>query len=373
MHRTPMYERAHAARGMGGFSIVELMIGLVLGLIVIGSATAIFTANKKVYASSETINRIQENGRVAFELMARDVREAAGSPCGLESNVVNLLNGKSGTWWDKFGDGLRGYEGGSAPGATGATAPVTGALAGTDAIDLYGSTALGDMVTITEQDTPSAEVKLTSVAGINDNDIVIACNTKYSIIFQVTNVQGSSLGLVHGGGNNSPGNCGQDFQFQDPTNCSGASGSTTYCFTSNSPANSNACDKRDNIPAVLTKVGGMRWYVASNGRGSNSLYRAIFNPNSMTTAPTIATTEEIAEGVSDMQLRYRLKDGTSWINASSTMTGNDWKRVIAVEIKVVAEGVKGALEGNNLKGTDNQVFKREFTHVVSLRNREGLL
>ena len=55
-----------------GVSLIELMIALLLGLVVSAAAGGIFLANKRVYASTETLNRIQENTRVSFEIMARE-------------------------------------------------------------------------------------------------------------------------------------------------------------------------------------------------------------------------------------------------------------------------------------------------------------
>src|SRR5690606_22126939 len=63
---------------MAGLSLVELMIALALGLVVSGAAIGVFLANQQTYRSTESIGRIQESARVAFELMAREVREAAG-------------------------------------------------------------------------------------------------------------------------------------------------------------------------------------------------------------------------------------------------------------------------------------------------------
>lgn len=80
----PRFDRA---RAMAGFGLSELMIAMVLGLIVIGAAFAIFQTSQTTYRSSEELNRIQESARVAFELMARDIRAAGGSACSNFSMV----------------------------------------------------------------------------------------------------------------------------------------------------------------------------------------------------------------------------------------------------------------------------------------------
>lgn len=64
-----------------GFSLVELMIAMVLGLLVMGAAFAVFMSNQNTYRANEGLNRIQEAARTAFELMSRDIRAAGGSAC----------------------------------------------------------------------------------------------------------------------------------------------------------------------------------------------------------------------------------------------------------------------------------------------------
>lgn len=68
-----------------GFGLVEMMVALVLGLLVVGAAFAIFQSNQRSFSSNQGLNRIQEGARVAFEMMGNDLRGAGGSAC---SNVA---------------------------------------------------------------------------------------------------------------------------------------------------------------------------------------------------------------------------------------------------------------------------------------------
>jgi type IV pilus assembly protein PilW len=69
------------SRMQAGFGLIELMIAMVLGLLVLGAAIAIFQSNQRTFQANEGLNRIQENARVAYELMSRDIRAAGGSAC----------------------------------------------------------------------------------------------------------------------------------------------------------------------------------------------------------------------------------------------------------------------------------------------------
>lgn len=71
-----------------GLALVELMIAMVLGLIVVGAAFAVFLSNQQSYAANEGLNRVQEGARVALELMSRDVRAAGGSACSSASELA---------------------------------------------------------------------------------------------------------------------------------------------------------------------------------------------------------------------------------------------------------------------------------------------
>ena len=64
-----------------GFGLIELMISMVLGLLVLGAAIAVFQSNQRSFNANEGQNRIQEGARAAFEMMSRDIRAAGGTSC----------------------------------------------------------------------------------------------------------------------------------------------------------------------------------------------------------------------------------------------------------------------------------------------------
>lgn len=71
----------HPRSRESGFGLIELMIAMVLGLLVLGAAIAVFQSNQRTFSANEGQNRIQEGARVAYELMSKDIRAAGGSAC----------------------------------------------------------------------------------------------------------------------------------------------------------------------------------------------------------------------------------------------------------------------------------------------------
>jgi type IV pilus assembly protein PilW len=80
-----------------GVTLVELMVALVLGLVVAGAALAVLLASRTTYVATEDMGRLQENGRVAFELMSRDLRAAATVPCSSTTVPEQQVIGTD--WW----------------------------------------------------------------------------------------------------------------------------------------------------------------------------------------------------------------------------------------------------------------------------------
>ena len=57
-----------------GFSLIELMVSIVIGLILVAGILSIFFSSRVTYTSNEKTARLQENGRVALDNLAHDLR-----------------------------------------------------------------------------------------------------------------------------------------------------------------------------------------------------------------------------------------------------------------------------------------------------------
>ncbi|MCP5149098.1 MAG: PilW family protein [Pseudomonadales bacterium] len=58
----------------GGFSLIELMVSIVLGMIILAGATSIYLASKRSMTEGEQVAAVSENGRFALQLLNTAVR-----------------------------------------------------------------------------------------------------------------------------------------------------------------------------------------------------------------------------------------------------------------------------------------------------------
>jgi type IV pilus assembly protein PilW len=334
-----------------GVTLVELMVALVLGLVITGAALALFATNKRTYVTSENLGRIQENSRTAFELLAREMRQANGNGCDNSNpantptaNFVlrnNLASPGTQDWTTQWGLASAAYATGEtdAPGMQGygagttnpfpAAAVGTGTsqqVAGTDAIVLRASTDL--RVVDVESTSNTADIEVTDASGLQANDVLVLCDYYGAAVFRATAVNTGTGAISH-------------------------------------VALTKGVKPPGTPPAVWwvvnAQVGRLRstgWYVGCNGRvacdqpGGRSLFR-VDGGNGP---------DEIAQGVRDMGLSYLPVGGNAYVTAATIGDEpEDWANIAAIKIDV-------QIEGSDRVGTDGNPITRTFEHVVSIRN-----
>ena len=103
-----------------GFSLVELMVVMGLGLILLTGIVEIFNRHQKSFGMIHGLNELQENGRVSASLIAESLRMAdhwAGVPRdSVEFGSTTLASSTGGcdeAWVFKSDEAVRGYEGAS--------------------------------------------------------------------------------------------------------------------------------------------------------------------------------------------------------------------------------------------------------------------
>ncbi|GAB3091917.1 PilW family protein [Lysobacter terrae] len=359
-----VHTQARAARGV---TLIELMVSMVVGMIVVGAAITAFLATSRTYNATESLGRVQENMRVAFELMARDMREAAGNPCEKNLPIYNVLNNPSSRWYSDITSGVRGYEGNAAFADAAFGAAAQQRIAGTDAIELK-SAASG--VAIVSHVPASAQFKVATVNhGLADGDLAVACDFAEVAVFQVTNAQpGINDTIVHNTGLGTPGNCSKGLGFSSPVNCASVTGNAYAFGCYQGKFSGGGCDgdddgikneAEDRWPAIIAKLRTTRWYIGANDRGGRSLFQSTLRNNAGALA---VENNEVVEGVRDMQLRYLLSGATNYVDASS-LAAADWSsdRVVAISADLTLEGVDPA-------GIDGNALRRHLQLVVTIRN-----
>lgn len=72
-----------------GFSLIEIMIAMVLGLLLIEGVFVLFSVTGRANTTQAALSRLQENGRIALQAIGDDLRQTGFLPCGsrIQPNV----------------------------------------------------------------------------------------------------------------------------------------------------------------------------------------------------------------------------------------------------------------------------------------------
>ena len=72
-----------SARGQHGLTLIEILVALVISLVLMAGVIQLFIGSKQTYRFHDALSRLQENGRLALDTMATDIRMASYSPPGV--------------------------------------------------------------------------------------------------------------------------------------------------------------------------------------------------------------------------------------------------------------------------------------------------
>lgn len=298
--------------GMSGMTLIELMISLVIGLVVLGAVAMIFLSSQQAYRTTDGLGKVQENMQFGFEMMARDIREAGGNPCDIDLPVANVADLGGANWWSTWSQPVRGYDNGA----------LAGSVAGTDALQLL---LVGDAIANVSAHAGTV-LTVDNGGDFATNDVLMVCDTKQLAVFKAGAVSATSVSHANGG------NCSNSLNVL-PAPCNASAPAYVY------PRNS-----------VVSKLNGVRWFVADNGRGGRSLFRVLNG----------AAREEMVEGVNDMQLAYLQDPATTTYVAAGAVAA--WQDVSAVRITFT-------VNSDSAVGTGNVPLSRDLEYVVTLRSR----
>jgi type IV pilus assembly protein PilW len=305
-----------------GLSLVELMVAMLIGLMVIASASAIFMSNRETYRATESLGRVQESGRVAFELMTRDIRSAAGNACAKNLLTINVLTNANTQWWNTWGNGIAGYDGPQAAPGLAVGAARGQRIGGTDVIEIKGADNASG-VTISGHSVGSQQFQVnTTNHPLNNGDIAIVCDFRTATIMQIASAQPNvSTSIVYN------------------------AGAPVRPYPGNS---------------MIARLTAARWYIGSDGNNGRSLFRSQLAAGPGGVSQIVP--QEIASGVRDLRVTYLTLNGIAYRDATQISAANAWGNVAAVRVEL-------DLEGTDRVGTDLQGLQRNFAHTVTLRNR----
>jgi type IV pilus assembly protein PilW len=363
---------APARPGMRGFSLVELMVSLVIGLIITAAVIKIFTMSKATYGLEEGLARVQENGRFAIEFLSRDVRMAGYSGCNSKLALTDPLEvgnmASPPTSAISFNpDGIKGYTYTCTSACTGALSEWTPALPadfgftagsvkqGTDVIIIQSASSLGTHLTgNTTPDNANIQILDTAeIAGqLQADDIIMVSDCKAADIFRATGV-------------------------------SSGSGKITIAHSNSANTGNNLTHNYGN-DAELMKLVSTAYYIGTGASNEPALFRK-------TLSGTTPVSQELVEGVEIMKFLFGEDttlnaDGSPSIYRNLANSVTNWRRVVAVRVGLVVKSLSDVDQetdprtnydvlGDTAATYDNYAppqdhrRRRVFNSTIQLRNR----
>jgi type IV pilus assembly protein PilW len=316
---------ARLARRQAGMSLVELMVGMAVGLIGIIIITHLYLKNEEYKRSTSGVGTAQVNGAIALYSMERDVRMAGfgfNNPAALGCNCAGANCSPVQYYYNGTYSSPPGTSTGALPPLTFAPVVITDNTGSPDEITiLFGSDPErmfpGSLSESMPQ--PSSEFKVDGTVGFAVGDLVIVSQGATCMMTQVTAVQTASSHLQHNPGVSAPWN----------------------------PSGGTSLMPGFAAGATLFNMGNPTWRTYSIG--SNRLQ--VLDRLGAGVTGTAATA--LVDDIVDMQAEYGKDtngDGTvdAW-NTTAPTNADQWLQILAVRIGMLARsgnyerpGVPGA-------------------------------
>jgi type IV pilus assembly protein PilW len=354
-----------------GFSLVELLLALGLGLVVTSGIVQLFVGNNQTYTMLMGQSRLQEGARFSLDFISRSARSTGYFGCDPETDkIYNTLNGP---WTDVYefdlstpieaynysGNGIATAVGDWTPALnplprkTGATTSVNTFVDGTG-IDLATVAPSTDIIVFRRVDIPGSRIAGVVQPGDNPvviddgnvniqaNDFAVISNCEQAALFRVTGVAvGANITL------------------------SRASGAGTYensaaktLSDENIPYGNAINGQGSTVGRVITDI-----YFIADGAGTNNVGAT---PLSLWLRSGINAPVELVEGIRDLQVRFGVDNTpTDPIRAPNryvdfdAINANDIVRTMRIE--VTASTVDVITNGNT-------PVTRTFVQTISMRN-----
>ncbi len=317
---------ARTLRGRGreaGMSLVELMVGMLIGLIGIVIITHLYITNDRYKRSTTGAGAAQVNGAVALYTLEREIRmggyginhsAALGCTCaGVNCSPVQY-------YYNAFSSfPPAGAAAGALPPRVIAPVLITDTPGGADSITVLYSAANERMLPAAISEVtvaPNHDYKVDGIQGFQDNNLILVSQGGTCLLRQVSKVQNGTTMLEHRTG---PYNPVASF---GPGFTAGAA-----VFNLGTP----------------TAIGGPVWRTFSIGQNRLQAEDVL---RTLATWPAAAAPQQLVDDIVDLQAQYGKDDGTGgavaddgavdvW-DAVPPADATAWRRVLAVRVAVLA-------------------------------------
>jgi len=340
-----------------GYSLVELMVSLVLGLVIMAAVLSVFVGMGQSVRTEDALSRVQENARFGVEKLSVDVRQAGFMGCVKDVNV--LLNpagvGYSAALYD-LSRAVSGWEyTGTAPASTfnsvslvptGVAVSNWNDAAGADLdAQLQNLVVPGsDVLVIRRADQP-LNVTAAGVTPVNANTIVLtgASGVAQDTIVLVSDCRGSDL-----------------FQNRSTATAHNLTRGATGSPGNLNPATNEFSHAYDADMEIYT-FSVAAYYVGRGASGEPALFRRRYPLGGA------GLTEELVDGVETMQVLYGEDTDTNRIADvyRTADTVADWGRIVSVRISLL---LRGRDEGRGEPDTANYVLGGVTFNPIDSRN-----
>lgn len=329
-----------------GFSIVELLVAIAIGSVLTLLIATVFERSSKTGTVTESVNEIQEQARIAIDMLQRDLRQAGYSGCNSNrllgsGGLVNTIASPN-AYLNDIAAFLRGHEGTGGSFLPGVPAELSGA---TPAADPTGDAVtmripVGEPVGVSgTMASASAAVPVHSTAGFGTTTRVLISDCAQSSAFRVTSITAGQLNHVAG--------------------------------ASNATANLGRAYGTD---ATVVPFATVSYYLGASSVAPTGTELSLWRREGVN-AP-----EEVAEGVEGFELLYGL-DTNGDLAADLFDTADnvaDWNQVVAVRASLLLRSKSATVaqvaqnftfNGETDIAPDDQRLRRPFNVTIQLRNR----
>jgi len=313
-----------------GFSLVEMMVAIVIGLILLAGVSSVMVSTKRTYNTQDSLGRLQENARIAMVILERALRNVGYIGCNISaSNITNVLD-PSGAGYSDFnyslGYLLEGSDNGANFQPSGTT--VSSALGtvvprpNTDLFVVRGADTDSSFKITSKSVNESAALHVNPTTEIKAGDILILSDCSSTDIFQATSDASSGTLTHNSGASQEPGN--------DPN-------------LSATGSNNIKLSKSYSSDAKLMKFKSTIFYIGTGKSGEPALFRHRLGVDTSTGKAKFFE-DELVEGIENLQVSYGIDTSTphdqipdEWKQASGV--GSNWDHVVAVRFGIIARAL----------------------------------